>query len=164
MNCHVTKEPRAGYRPCVGICLLNSKGRIFAGQRTDAGDSGGWQMPQGGIEKGEVPAEAALREMEEEVGTRSGEILFESRVWRSYDLPADIAGRMWKGRYRGQTQSWVALRFTGADADIGIHTEHAEFARWQWLQAEEIIERIVPFKRDIYLSVFDEFRHLWAGS
>ncbi|MEZ5825548.1 MAG: RNA pyrophosphohydrolase [Geminicoccaceae bacterium] len=164
MSCHVTAGPKTGYRRCVGMLLLNGDGRIFVGQRKDAGDKGGWQMPQGGIEKGEQPEDAAFREMEEEVGTRLGEILSASRVWRSYDLPAEIASRMWKGAYRGQTQKWVAIRFTGADKDIDIHTEHAEFSRWRWVEPDEIVDLIVPFKRDVYLSVFDEFRHLWAGS
>lgn len=149
------------YRPCAGVMLLNREDRVFVGQRLDS-TLDAWQMPQGGIDAGETIVKAALRELREEVGTDAAEFLQESAFWRSYDLPPEIARRLWRGRYRGQTQKWVALRFTGSDADIMIEGEHPEFNDWRWLDPNELVRRIVPFKRDVYLSVVEEFRHLWA--
>ena len=100
--------------------------------------------------------------MDEEIGTSAARLLQESRWWRSYDLPPEIARRLWGGRYRGQTQKWLAFRFTGSDAEISIDGEHPEFCAWRWLEPDELVQRIVPFKRDVYLSVVEEFRHLWA--
>ncbi|MCB1971749.1 MAG: RNA pyrophosphohydrolase [Geminicoccaceae bacterium] len=164
MGCHVTTGPKPGYRKCVGILLLNGEHRVLVGRRIDAGNNGGWQMPQGGIDDNEDEHAAALREMSEEIGTRSADLLMGSNVWRSYDLPAEIAQRMWNGAYLGQTQRWMAFRFTGVDREINIHTRHPEFSQWQWADPDDIIDLIVPFKRDVYLSVVDEFRHLWAES
>jgi len=117
-----------------------------------------WQMPQGGIDPGETPRQAALRELGEEVGTDKAEILAESRVLHRYDLPAEIAGRMWGGRFRGQSQIWFAMRFLGEDLDINLKTEHPEFDAWRWVTAGEWPELIVPFKRAIYVAILDEFR------
>jgi putative (di)nucleoside polyphosphate hydrolase len=117
-----------------------------------------WQMPQGGIDPGETPRQAALRELGEEVGTDKAEILAESRVLHRYDLPSEIAGRMWGGRFRGQTQIWFAMRFIGKDIDINIKTEHPEFDAWRWVAADEWPELIVPFKRAIYVAILEEFR------
>ncbi len=156
-----TDAPAPGYRPCVGIFLLDPKGRLaFVGQRLDT--PGAWQMPQGGIDAGEAPAEAALREMREEIGTDRAELLAESRRWRSYDLPADLARSMWGGRYRGQTQKWLAFRFLGDEAEIRLDTGDPEFGAWRWEEPERLPGLAVPFKRAIYLSVVDEFRPLWA--
>jgi putative (di)nucleoside polyphosphate hydrolase len=119
-----------------------------------------WQMPQGGIDPGETPRQAALRELGEEVGTDKAEIIGESRVLHRYDLPVEIAGRMWGGRFRGQTQIWFAMRFLGKDVDINIATEHPEFNAWKWVAPNEWPELIVPFKRAIYVAILDEFRHL----
>lgn len=152
--------PPPGYRPCVGIFLLNAAGRVFVGRRLDTEDA--WQMPQGGIDRGELPAVAARREMREEIGTDRADLLAESPYWRSYDLPAPLAGRLWKGRYRGQAQRWLAFRFTGTDADIALDGRHPEFSAWRWVQPDELPQLIVPFKRDVYVSVVDEFRPLWA--
>jgi len=117
-----------------------------------------WQMPQGGIDPGEAPREAALRELLEEVGTDKAEIVGESRVLHRYDLPAEIAGSMWGGRFRGQKQIWFAFRFVGEDTDIDIQTEHPEFDAWKWVAPPELPGLIVPFKRAIYEAVLDEFR------
>jgi putative (di)nucleoside polyphosphate hydrolase len=117
-----------------------------------------WQMPQGGIDPGETPRQAALRELGEEVGTDKAEILAESRVLHRYDLPSEIAGRMWGGRFRGQTQIWFAMRFLGEDIDINIATEHPEFDTWKWVAPGEWPDLIVPFKRAIYVAILDEFR------
>lgn len=151
------------YRPCVGIVLINSDGLIFAGQRID-NPGPAWQMPQGGIDKGESPRSAALRELGEETGVtpQHVEILRESSDWHRYDLPADLIGKIWRGRYRGQEQRWFAMRFLGAEADIRIDTDEPEFSRWRWMDKETLLDRIVPFKRDLYAAVFDEFRDLLA--
>ena len=117
-------------------------------------------MPQGGIDTGESPREAALRELHEEVGTSLVEVVAESRSWIRYDLPAHLADRVWRGRYRGQEQKWFAMRFLGRDADIEIETDHPEFRAWRWVALEELPELIVPFKRQIYLELIEEFRPL----
>jgi putative (di)nucleoside polyphosphate hydrolase len=149
-----TPEPVAGYRPNVGLMLLNPDGRVFVGRRKDTPDA--WQMPQGGIDAGETPAEAALRELAEEAGTDRAEILFEISHWLSYALPAAIAGKAWRGHWKGQSQKWFALRFTGTDADIRITTEHPEFDAWQWLPRADLTKLIVPFKRPVYEAVLEE--------
>jgi putative (di)nucleoside polyphosphate hydrolase len=156
-----TPEPAPGYRPCVGIFLLNRDREVFVGQRLDTpGDA--WQMPQGGIDPGEATAEAGLREMREEIGTDKARLLRESAVWRSYDLPPAIARRLWGGRYRGQAQKWLAFLFEGEDGDIRLDSPHPEFSAWRWIRPDRLGQVIVPFKRDVYLSVVDEFRPLWA--
>jgi putative (di)nucleoside polyphosphate hydrolase len=117
-----------------------------------------WQMPQGGIDPGETPREAARRELCEEVGTDKAEIIAESRVLHRYDLPVEIAGGMWGGRFRGQKQVWFAMRFVGEDIDINLATEHPEFDAWKWVAARDLPELIVPFKRAIYVAIVEEFR------
>lgn len=149
------------YRPCVGLVVLNRDGLIFAGQRIDS-PYDAWQMPQGGIDAGETPRTAALRELAEETGIAPARvrILRESARWLDYDLPAHLVGRLWQGRYRGQTQRWFALRFEGDDSEIDIETHTPEFNRWAWMPRDALIARIVPFKRDTYAAVFDEFADL----
>jgi putative (di)nucleoside polyphosphate hydrolase len=147
------------YRPCVGIMLLNSDGLVFVGQRLDMIEPA-WQMPQGGIDPGESPQEAALRELEEEAGTNNAEIIGERDDWLNYDLPDALLGTAWNGKYRGQTQRWFAMRFAGTDSDINIETEHPEFGVWRWLPMSDLVASIVPFKRAIYQQVVDGFRHL----
>ncbi|MGC2412146.1 MAG: RNA pyrophosphohydrolase [Stellaceae bacterium] len=156
-------EP-ALYRPAVGIMLINGAGKIFVGRRIDMpAGLAAWQMPQGGIDPDEAPRDAALRELKEEVGSDSAEILGESRVWLYYDLPPEIAGGMWGGRYRGQRQKWFAMRFTGEDAEIDpAATEHPEFDAWEWVSPARLPELIVPFKRQLYLDVLAEFRDHWS--
>lgn len=147
------------YRPNVGILLLNAQGLIFAGRRIDQTIES-WQMPQGGIDEGETPVVAALRELQEEVGTDKATVLHENDHWLSYDLPDHLIGVALHGRYRGQKQKWVALRFTGSDADIAIATAEPEFDQWKWASADELMALIVPFKRDIYREVFADFADL----
>ena len=148
-------DPLPGYRPCVGLMVINRDGLIFVGDRL--GTVGGWQMPQGGIDRGEQPQEAALRELLEEIGTNRVELLIESSRWYAYDLPRQYVAKFHKGRFRGQTQRWFAYRFLGADSDIDIATPHPEFSRWRWAPPEEVVEQIIPFKRAVYQAVFEEF-------
>lgn len=147
------------YRPCVGIALFNAEGLVFAARRIDTPQDA-WQMPQGGVDEGETPRAAALREMKEEIGTADAEFIAESADWLCYDLPPELRGKVWKGRYRGQRQKWFALRFTGRDADIDIVTAHPEFSEWRWMPLEALPRLIVPFKRSVYEAVAAEFGHL----
>ncbi len=147
------------YRRGVGALILNAEGHVFVARRIDTpGDA--WQMPQGGIDEGEKPRQAVLREVAEEIGTDKVEILARSRDWLSYDLPREIADRIWKGRYRGQSQRWFALRFTGADGDIDLTTGHPEFDAWRWVAMDRLPHLIVGFKRPLYERVVAEFAHL----
>jgi len=150
---------RLPYRPCVGIMLIDRGGRVFVAQRINTPGEA-WQMPQGGIDEGESPRRAALRELHEEIGTDKAEVLAESRNWWRYDLPAELVPRRWGGRYRGQEQKWFALRFLGTDADIDIATEVPEFRAWRWAEPAELADIIVPFKRHIYREIIAEFGHL----
>jgi putative (di)nucleoside polyphosphate hydrolase len=145
------------YRPCVGIMLINREGLIFVGRRIDQTVEG-WQMPQGGIDDGETPGEAALRELHEEVGTDKAKIIAEMDEWLTYDLPPHLLGVALHGRYRGQKQKWFALRFLGEDSDIDIKAHEPEFAQWKWLALEALPRLIVPFKRDTYAKVIAAFR------
>jgi putative (di)nucleoside polyphosphate hydrolase len=146
------------YRPCVGIMLINSEGKVFAGKRIDQ-TLEGWQMPQGGIDKGESPRDAALRELMEEAGTDKCEIIAEREDWLTYDLPAHLIGVALRGKYRGQKQKWFLARFTGKDSDIDLHTHEPEFCDWKWFGLDELPGLIVPFKRPTYEAVIAGFRH-----
>jgi putative (di)nucleoside polyphosphate hydrolase len=144
--------------------LLNRDGFAFVGHRIrmPAGLAT-WQMPQGGIDAGETPREAALRELREEIGTSRADILAESHAWFHHDVPEKIAQGMMGGRYRGNRQKWFAMRFTGADTDINLATERPEFDAWKWVSPEQLPELIVPFMRGLYLDVLAEFRALLSG-
>jgi putative (di)nucleoside polyphosphate hydrolase len=140
------------YRPCVGIMLFNKDGKVFVGNRLDQTVES-WQMPQGGIDKGETPKEAALRELKEEVGTKKAEIIAEMEDWVTYDLPEHLIGIAFHGKYKGQRQKWFALRFTGKESDIDLTSHDPEFSSYRWVSLEELPDLIVPFKREIYKSV-----------
>jgi putative (di)nucleoside polyphosphate hydrolase len=139
--------------------LFGPDGRVFVGNRVDTpGDH--WQMPQGGIDAGEAPREAALRELREEIGTARAEIIAEHGEWLKYDLPEDFAARLWDGRFRGQKQRWFALRFTGTDADFDLSGDHPEFEDWRWEEIDRLPGLVVDFKREVYREVVAAFRHL----
>jgi putative (di)nucleoside polyphosphate hydrolase len=147
------------YRPCVGIMLLNRAGEVFVGKRLDQTVEG-WQMPQGGIDEGETPEQAARRELLEEVGTDKAEILAEMQDWITYDLPPHLVGIAFHGRYKGQRQKWFALRFTGSEGDINLTAHEPEFSSYRWVGMDALPGLIVPFKRDTYKAVIAAFRHL----
>lgn len=146
------------YRKNVGVMLVNEDGHAFVGQRLDS-DVAAWQMPQGGIDKGEDARAAALRELEEETGVPRNLVTIEaeSEGWIAYDLPNDIVPRIWKGRFRGQKQKWFLMRFHGSDTDINIALDHPEFSEWRWLPVDQLVDNIVPFKREVYAQVVAAF-------
>ncbi|TMM52802.1 RNA pyrophosphohydrolase [Sulfitobacter sabulilitoris] len=146
------------YRPCVGLMVVNAAGEVFVGQRRD-NDAAAWQMPQGGVDKGETPRDAALRELWEETGITADLVTIEAETegWLPYDLPHDLVPNIWRGRFRGQEQKWFLLRFHGSDDQIDIATEHPEFSQWCWLKPQDLVANIVPFKRAVYQSVLNAF-------
>lgn len=166
----MTRAEDLPYRPCVGIMVLNRDGLVWAGRRIPEGNSeydGSpqlWQMPQGGIDDGEKPLVAAIRELYEETGMKSVTLLAETRGWVNYDLPAHLIGIGLKGKYRGQTQKWFAFRFDGSESEIAINpppgSHQAEFDAWEWKPMQELPGLIVPFKRGVYDQVIGEFAHL----
>ncbi len=165
----MTEDPPAGYRRCVGVALFNPEGLVFVGDRAAGGpehSSGpySWQMPQGGIDDGESPYQAALRELAEETNVTSVSLLAEAPGWLTYDLPDEIAATAWKGRYKGQTQKWFALRFDGKESEIDVLSpsggHKAEFTRWRWERLSHTPDLIIPFKRNVYeglTAIFSEF-------
>ncbi len=147
------------YRLGVGIVLFNADGLVFVGRRKDTAEAA-WQFPQGGIDKGEDPLEAAWREMGEEIGTTDAQLLTQTADWLVYDLPPDLANKAWGGKYRGQKQLWFAFRFTGTDADINLETHTPEFSEWRWMELAQVPDHIVLFKRPLYDQVVAEFLKL----
>ena len=151
---------RLPYRRNVGVMLVNAEGHAFVGQRIDS-EIPAWQMPQGGIDKGENPRAAALRELQEETGVSPDLVTVEAETegWIAYDLPHDIVPKIWKGRYKGQEQKWFLLRFHGTDDQVRIDADdHQEFSEWRWLAPDEVVAQIVPFKQPVYARVVEEFR------
>ncbi len=146
------------YRPGVGAMLVNADGLVFVGQRIDS-SLDAWQMPQGGVDPGEEPDDAVLRELEEETGIVPSLVDTVSCCATPYDyaLPADLISTVWKGKFRGQRQHWYLLRYLGEDADVNIATEHPEFNQWRWVAPESLVDLIVPFKRDLYAAIVAEF-------
>lgn len=161
---------RPPYRPCVGVMLVNAQGLVFVGRRRNkrqpehVAPGHEWQMPQGGIDAGEEPYAAALRELHEETNVRSVELIAEAPDWYSYDLPQDVAKKAWRGGYRGQTQKWFAMRFTGDESEIDIHDpgpgHKPEFDAWRWEEVSRLPELIIPFKREVYEQVVAAFAPL----
>ena len=149
------------YRPAAGIMLVNAENRVFVGQRLD-NKLEAWQMPQGGLDPGEAPLAGALRELEEETGVTADlvELIARAKEELLYDLPADLVPKLWKGRYRGQRQSWFLMRFLGRDEQVRIQTKHPEFRAWKWAEPFELPDMIVPFKRQLYMDVLEAFRDL----
>lgn len=146
------------YRPAVGMMLLNKDNKIFVGQRIDSKEPA-WQMPQGGISSNEDADQAMLRELQEEIGTRNVRIIVKSKAWYKYDLPPELAKRLWGGKFKGQKQIWYALRLRGDESEINIHTYHPEFREWKWVEKEELLSLIVSFKRDLYARILED---LWV--
>jgi putative (di)nucleoside polyphosphate hydrolase len=152
------------YRPCAGVMLVNREGRVFVGQRIDS-TLEAWQMPQGGIDPGEDARIAAIRELGEETGIAPDlvELVAEAPDELFYDLPPDLVGKLWQGKWRGQRQRWFLYRFLGTDSDVHIATAHPEFRAWRWMDPEDLPAVIVPFKRELYQAVLAAFRpHLDA--
>ena len=149
------------YRPCAGIMLLNNKNQVFVAKRIDTTVEA-WQMPQGGIDQGEDPKEAAIRELEEETGITDAQVIAEYEGWLTYDLPNELYGKIWKGNFGGQTMKWYVMRFNGNENEINIETAHPEFSEWKWTEISNLPDMIVPFKKDIYQKLADKFSYLAA--
>ncbi|MGI9482848.1 MAG: RNA pyrophosphohydrolase [Hyphomicrobiales bacterium] len=158
-----SRKKNMPYRRCVGIMLLNREGKVWVGRRVSKwhgdGSAALWQMPQGGIDNGEKPKFAALRELEEEVGTANAEVIGKTKDWLKYDLPDEAIGIALKGKYRGQQQKWFAMRFLGEDSEFNISPDghQPEFDAWQWVPMNQLVALVVPFKRDVYEQVVEEF-------
>ncbi|WP_022684182.1 RNA pyrophosphohydrolase [Sphingobium bisphenolivorans] len=157
----IPNDSELSYRPCVGVMLVNMDGKVFVGQRIDS-QVEAWQMPQGGIDDGEDVRAAALRELGEETGVGEAHVEFiaKAREEHFYDLPTELIGKLWGGKYRGQRQYWFLARFLGSDEDINIQTSHPEFKEWKWIDPETLPDLIVPFKRKLYRDILQEFRAL----
>jgi len=151
---------RPDFRPGVGILLLNGQGQVLVARRADTiGEA--WQMPQGGIDRGETPPQAALRELWEELGTDDVLILAESAAWLTYEVPPHLARRAWDGKWRGQRQKWFAMLLKGEDSSINLATHQPEFNAWRWVPIHELPQLAAPFKRQLYVDVLGQFAHLF---
>lgn len=152
-------SPQDLYRSCVGVALFNKSGQVFVGERIDT--PGAWQMPQGGIDKGEDILGAALRELKEEIGTDKASLLKVHPQKIRYDLPPALRQKLWAGKYAGQEQTWVAMRFEGKDSDIILDADaRPEFSQWQWVDLKDTLDLIVPFKRGVYTQIIEAFDNL----
>lgn len=159
----MTDHSSLPYRPCVGVMLVNASGLAFVGKRIDNREGDAWQMPQGGIDDGEDLLAAGLRELEEETGIASSlvTVIAQSNEEHFYDLPPELIGKLWRGRFRGQRQQWLLVRFQGEDSDVRIDAhDPAEFCEWQWVAPDQLPDLIVPFKKRVYRAVLEEFREL----
>ena len=159
----MNREKSLPYRPCVGVMLVNHRRQAFVGKRIDTKEGDWWQMPQGGIDEGEDPAQAALRELNEETRLQSRHVslVAQTREELLYDLPPELQGKLWGGRYRGQRQRWFLARFTGRDSDFNLAAhDPAEFCDWRWVDPEQLPQLIIPFKAQVYQTILDEFRPL----
>ncbi|MFA7596612.1 MAG: RNA pyrophosphohydrolase [Novosphingobium sp.] len=159
----MSREKSLPYRPCVGVMLVNHRRQAFVGKRIDTKEGDWWQMPQGGIDEGEEPMQAALRELNEETGLQSRHVslIAQTREELLYDLPRELLGKLWGGRYRGQRQHWFLARFTGQDSDFNLAAhDPAEFCDWRWVDPEQLPQLIIPFKAQVYQAILDEFRPL----
>lgn len=136
--------------------LLNDDNKVFVGRRIDT-TMEAWQMPQGGIDEGETPDETVWRELEEEIGTKDAELIAKTDKWLYYDLPGDLIGKVWGGKYKGQKQIWYLMKFKGSDSDIDLETYHPEFSDWKWVDMADVPKLIVPFKRALYQAVVQAF-------
>lgn len=157
----MNKPDPSQYRPCVGVMLVNAERRAFVGKRIDNKEGDWWQMPQGGVDPGEDLEPAMLRELEEEAGVKPRHLQVLAKLPEElfYELPPELHGKLWGGRYRGQRQTWFLVRFTGEDTDIDLNAhKHPEFCEWKWVDPELLPELIVPFKREVYRAVVDGFR------
>ncbi|MCE2992759.1 MAG: RNA pyrophosphohydrolase [Alphaproteobacteria bacterium] len=158
------KNRSTSYRLGVGIMLINDMNKVFVGKRIDQDPSADyWQMPQGGIDHGEDPITAAMRELKEEIGTNEVEIIAESADWLQYDIPEGMKKKLWQGKYRGQMQKWFLCKLNTSEDQINISTEHPEFIAWRWESIENLPDVIIPFKKDLYESLIREFGHIAAS-
>ena len=154
------------YRPNVGLALFHREGLVFLGKRAATEGPYQWQMPQGGVDRGESATEAAFRELEEEIGVKPAhaELLEETADWLYYDFPMDVRKKLSRGRYRGQRQKWFAFRFKGRDSDIRLDTHTPEFSDWRWAPLETAPDLVIPFKRDIYQEIAQRFKRYSVGA
>ncbi len=155
-NINVSRYIDLPYRRGVGVMILNSKKKVFVGKRIDTKNNA-WQMPQGGIDEDETVLEAGIRELFEETNIQNIEVLAETQNWLYYDLPEFLIGRLWGGKYRGQKQKWILVKFTGSDDEINIDKRNQEFKQWKWIEVEELPEVVVSFKKQLYNYVIQEF-------
>lgn len=152
-----TQAKKLPYRKGVGGVLFNGKGKVLVAMRLDKPGKY-WQLPQGGIDKGEKPKKALMRELFEEIGTKDSHFIILESVWLAYDLPIELAGTVWNGKYRGQKQKWFALKFVGKDSDINLNaTDHPEFSQWKWVDIKKLPSLAIPFKRRLYEKIVDHF-------
>lgn len=149
------------YRKGVGVFLLNKKKQVWVGKRLDIKNNF-WQMPQGGIDFGESEKEAMMRELSEEIGTNNIKILGTSRDWLNYDLPNELVGKIWKGRYVGQSQMWFACELKGNENEINLNTSAPEFVDWKWIKPQLLIKYVIPFKRELYKKILEIFKDFYT--